>query len=102
MTLDVITSDALHPKHGYFTRAGGISTGIYAGLNCGLGSDDHSENVHHNRALVATHLGVPSETLGGVHQIHSPTVHIATPDTITERPKADALVTNHKASPSAS
>jgi YfiH family protein len=96
MTLDVITSDVLTPKHGYFCRQGGISTGIYTGLNCGLGSDDDPENVLHNRTLVAQHLGATLETLGGVHQIHSPTVHIATPDTITERPKADALVTNQK------
>ena len=95
MTLDVITSAALTPKHGYFCRAGGISEGIYKGLNTGLGSNDDPKNVLHNRTLVANHLGVTLETLGGVHQIHSPTVHIATPETITERPKADALVTNH-------
>lgn len=95
MTLDVITSAALTPKHGFFCRAGGISTGIYKGLNTGLGSDDDRKNVLHNRSLVAEHLGVTLETLGCVHQIHSPTVHIATPDTITERPEADALVTKH-------
>ncbi len=96
MTLDVITSDALTVKHGYFCRAGGISTGIYAGLNTGLGSNDDPNTVLHNRRLVAEHLGASLETLGGVHQIHSATVHVATPDTITERPQADALVTNHK------
>lgn len=95
MTLDVITSSALAPKHGYFCRAGGVSTGIYAGLNTGLGSNDDAANVLHNRSLVADHLGVSPDALGGVHQIHSPTVHIATPDTIAERPQADALVTNH-------
>jgi YfiH family protein len=95
MTLDVITSDALSPKHGYFCRAGGISTGIYKGLNTGLGSNDDPKNVLHNRGLVAEYLGVPLENLGGVHQIHSATVHIATPETIAERPQADALVTNH-------
>ena len=96
MTLDVITSDVLTPKHGFFCRAGGISEGIYKGLNAGLGSNDAPENVLHNRSLVAQHLGVTLEALGGVHQIHSPKIHIATPDTITERPQADALVTNHK------
>ncbi len=95
MNLEVITSTALTPKHGFFCRAGGISTGIYQGLNTGLGSNDDPKNVLHNRALVAHHLGVRPENLGGVHQIHSPTVHIATPETITDRPKADALVTNH-------
>lgn len=94
MTLDVITSDALSPKHGFFCRTGGISTGIYAGLNCGLGSNDTRENVLHNRTLVAQHLGITPETLGGVHQIHSPTVHVVTPETVTQRPQADALVTN--------
>ncbi len=95
MTIDVITFDALSTKHGFFCRAGGISTGIYAGLNCGFGSDDAHKNVLHNRTLVAQYLGVTPQTLGGVHQIHSPTVHIVTPKTVTQRPKADALVTNY-------
>lgn len=94
MILDVITSSNLKPKHGYFCRAGGCSKGIYAELNAGLGSDDDPANVRHNRKLVAEHLGVKLEALRGVHQIHSPNVHIATVDTIGERPKADALVTN--------
>ncbi len=94
MTLDVITSSSLTPKHGYFCRAGGISQGIYAGLNVGLGSDDNRSNVLHNRSLVAEHLGVTLETLGGVNQIHSPNVHIATLENICDRPPADALVTN--------
>jgi len=94
MTLDVITSDALPLKHGFFCRVGGISMGIYAGLNCGLGSDDAADNVLHNRELVAKHLGVTPQTLGGVHQIHSPLVHVVTPQTVTHRPQADALVTN--------
>jgi len=96
MTLDVITSHALPLKHGFFGRAGGVSKGIYQGLNCGLGSDDSRENVTQNRALIAAHLGVAAENLGGVYQIHSPDVHIATPETITDRPHADALVTKHK------
>lgn len=96
MTLDVITSASLAPKHGFFCRAGGVSEGIYKGLNCGLGSDDAAQNVLENRARVAAHLGTAPENLGGVHQVHSASVHIATPQTIADRPKADALVTNHQ------
>ena len=43
--LDIITSDALAPKHGFFTRKGGASSGIFAGLNCGIGSSDQAEIV---------------------------------------------------------
>ena len=44
-------------RHGFFTRQGGVSQGIYAGLNCGLGSNDDPENVLENRRRVADHLG---------------------------------------------
>ncbi|MEL6103488.1 MAG: polyphenol oxidase, partial [Pseudomonadota bacterium] len=44
MTLEILTADALSPiRHGFFTRAGGASSGIFAGLNCGLGSSDQTE-----------------------------------------------------------
>ena len=53
MTLEIITSDALPVRHGFFTRKGGASSGIFAGLNCGYGSSDQSEIVTINRARVA-------------------------------------------------
>lgn len=93
MTLDIITSDALAPiTHGFFTRAGGASSGVFAGLNCGFGSSDQHEAVAINRDRVAQAMGVTAAALLGVHQVHSAdvvTVTAATPD----RPQADALVT---------
>ncbi|HET9069112.1 MAG TPA: laccase domain-containing protein, partial [Amaricoccus sp.] len=59
MTLEVLTSPLLaDARHGFFTRRGGASSGIYAGLNCGPGSSDQRQAVTLNRARVAGHLGV--------------------------------------------
>ncbi|MDG1408663.1 MAG: peptidoglycan editing factor PgeF [Octadecabacter sp.] len=93
MTLEIITSDALTPiRHGFFTRRGGASSGIFSGLNCGTGSTDQQEAVTINRTRVADAMGVPLDALMGVHQIHSPDVVTVT-QAATDRPKADALVT---------
>ena len=70
MTLEIITSDTLAPvRHGFFTRKGGASSGVFRGLNCGGGSSDQAEIVKINRARVAESLA--SEALVGVHQVHS-------------------------------
>ena len=93
MTLEIITSDILSPlRHGFFTRRGGASSGVFAGLNCGTGSSDQSEIVAINRARVAEAMGVANDHLRGVHQIHSADVVTATGPS-SEKPKADALVT---------
>ena len=93
MTLEILTSDLLAPvRHGFFTRRGGASSGVFAGLNCGVGSSDQREAVAVNRARVAEAMEVAPTELQGVHQVHSAdvmTVTAATPD----RPRADALVT---------
>ncbi len=93
MSLEIITSPALAPlAHGFFTRKGGVSRGVYAGLNCGPGSADDPQAVAHNRALVAGALGVAPDHLLSLHQVHSAEVVHATgprPD----RPRADAWVT---------
>jgi YfiH family protein len=90
--LEIITSDALAPRHGFFTRKGGASSGIFAGLNCGTGSSDQAEIVAINRARVADAMGLGIESLVSMHQVHSPdVVTITTP--LTERPRADAMVT---------
>jgi polyphenol oxidase len=93
MTLDIITSDTLSPLcHGFFGRAGGASSGVFSGLNCGYGSSDQKEAISINRARVAEAMGLSPEALCGVHQVHSAdviTVTGASPD----RPKADAMVT---------
>lgn len=93
MTLEILTSDLLSPvRHGFFTRRGGASSGVFAGLNCGTGSSDQREAVALNRARVAEAMAVPAEALAGVHQVHSADVVTVTEPT-AERPRADALVT---------
>ena len=96
MALEFLTSDLLAgTRHGFFTRRGGASSGIYAGLNCGPGSSDQREAVALNRARVAEALGVPRERLLSLHQVHSTEVVVAGPEGWAERPRADAMVTAH-------
>lgn len=81
-------------RHAFFTRAGGVSDGVYASLNSGVGSDDDPANVAENRARMARSLGVAPERLLTAYQIHSPEVVIADePWNVAARPKADAIVT---------
>jgi YfiH family protein len=81
-------------RHAFFTREGGVSDGIYAGLNGGLGSNDLPANVLENRRRMAEHMGVAPENFLSLHQIHSPDVVVATgPWDSPARPKADAIVT---------
>lgn len=94
MTLEILTSDSLAPiRHGFFTRKGGASSGVFSGLNCGAGSSDQADIVEINRARVAQAMQVPPTHLCGVHQTHSANVHIATDNTPAPNP-ADAIVTN--------
>lgn len=94
MTLEILTSDLLTgTRHGFFTRRGGASSGIFAGLNCGLGSSDQRQAVALNRARVAEAMNVGPEALVGVHQVHSADVAVITGPT-HERPRADAMVSN--------
>jgi YfiH family protein len=90
--LEIITVDALPVQHGFFTRKGGASSGIFAGLNCGVGSSDQTEAVAINRTRVAEAMGVPLDHLVGVHQVHSPDVVTVT-GPLPVRPQADAMVT---------
>lgn len=91
MTLEIITDPLLTGfPHGFFTRRGGVSSGIFDSLNCGRGSSDQREAVDLNRARVVEALG--AETLQGVFQVHSTnveTVHAPQETTV----EADALVT---------
>ena len=81
-------------RHGFFTRQGGVSGGVYASLNCGLGSDDARDNVLENRRRVAAHLGSDRGAVLTVHQIHSATALIVDqPFAAQNAPRADALVT---------
>ena len=81
-------------RHAFFTREGGVSEGVYAGLNGGLGSNDDPERVRENRRRMAERIGVAPEQLVSVHQVHSPDAIVATgPWEGPVRPKADAIVT---------
>jgi YfiH family protein len=80
-------------RHGFFTREGGASEGIYASLNCGPGSGDDMAKVVKNRASVAHALGQAPESLVTAYQIHSPNVVIVDKPW-TEAPQADAMATN--------
>ncbi len=94
MTLEILTSDLLSPlRHGFFTRRGGASSGIFRGLNCGYGSSDQTEVVALNRNRVADAMDVAPEAMIGVHQVHSPKVLTVDHPIDGERPKADAIVT---------
>lgn len=80
--------------HGFFTREGGVSGGIYASLNCGPGSKDRPEDVAENRRRVADVLGTKADRLVSPFQHHSAEVFVADePWTRENAPRADALVT---------
>jgi YfiH family protein len=81
-------------RHGFFTRQGGVSEGIYAGLNGGVGSRDNPAHVAENRARMAAALSVSRDRFLTAYQVHSPDVLVAEkpwPD--DARPRADAIVT---------
>ena len=80
--------------HGFLGRRGGVSTGLYAGLNVGWGSDDDRDAIARNRAL-ARDAVLPGSTLVTVHQVHSAdVVTVTVPIADDARPEADALVTD--------
>jgi YfiH family protein len=81
-------------RHGFFSREGGVSEGIYAGLNGGIGSNDNPAHVAENRRRMAAEMHVPPEHLLTAFQLHSPDVAVASsPWDAATRPKADAIVT---------
>jgi YfiH family protein len=81
-------------RHGFFTRQGGVSDGVYASLNGGLGSHDAAANVVENRARMAAALAVAPHCLLTALQIHSrDVVTVDTPWPSDARPRADAIVT---------
>ncbi|WP_420102670.1 peptidoglycan editing factor PgeF [Bosea sp. (in: a-proteobacteria)] len=80
-------------RHAFFTREGGVSDGIYASLNGGLGSSDDKAAIAENRARMARHLAVEPSHLVSLWQVHSPDVAVVTGPWQGERPKADAMVT---------
>jgi polyphenol oxidase len=80
--------------HGFFTRIGGVSRGVYASLNAGVGSRDSHEAVAENRSRAAAALGVAPERLAVPHQIHSAdAMAISEPWAPSDRPRCDGLAT---------
>ena len=95
---DVATSGALtsarRVAHGFYSRNGGTSEGIYASLNCGPASKDTGAHVRENRRRVARHLGVTEKNLLSLYQIHSAKVIVVeAPWDGERRPEADGMVT---------
>jgi hypothetical protein len=81
-------------RHAFFTRRGGVSGGVYASLNGGIGSRDSADLVVDNRSRMAVALGVAPDRLITAYQIHSPhVVTVESPWTAEARPRADAIVT---------
>lgn len=80
--------------HGFFTREGGVSTGIYEGLNVGLGSKDERDHVNENRARVAAFFDLGTDQLVTAYQIHSNKTLVVEGPLNGERPQVDGLVTN--------
>lgn len=83
-------------QHRFFTRRGGVSSGLYSSLNCGYGSGDQPDNVRENRRRVAGQFGLDEPDLQTVHQIHSTDVLTVADDRWSSpgAPKADGLVTD--------
>jgi len=90
-THDLLTHPTL--SHGFFGRNGGVSTGQFASLNTGLGSEDEPELVFENRRRVAEAIGTSEPRLLSNYQIHSAEVVIVDAPWTGVRPKADGLVT---------
>lgn len=96
MTLQPITHPLLSRaglRHGFFTRRGGVSTGLYEGLNTGLGSSDDPAAVAENRCRIAEHLGGVPDDFAACFQIHSAVARVAEAGWKGERPEGDATVT---------
>ena len=80
-------------RHAFFTRGGGVSGGIYEGLNGGLGSNDDATHVAENRRRMAVQMGVTPDRFLSLHQTHSPDAVVATGPWTSDKPRADAIVT---------
>ena len=94
MTLEILTSELLAPvRHGFFSRRGGASSGVFEGLNCGRGSSDQADVVTINRARVAHAMQAEGAHLRGLHQVHSARAVVAPEAHDAPPPEADGIVT---------
>jgi YfiH family protein len=93
MSVEFLTA-GLPARHGFFTRNGGVSTGLFASLNCSLSGSDDPASVQQNRALVAQAISVTPQKLLGLKQVHeAAVVHVTLPWAIGAGPRADAMFT---------
>jgi len=84
-------------RHGFFTREGGVSEGLYASLNCGLGSDDDPDAVRANRGRAMDALGLPAAALATVRQVHSARALVVDrPWADDARPEAELVDVNRR------
>ncbi len=89
-----VFADSGRLRHAFFTREGGVSDGVYASLNCGLGSGDAVDRVLENRARAMANLGLDGGALATGYQVHSVGVAVVDrPWTVQQRPEVDGLVT---------
>ncbi|BAJ79865.1 MULTISPECIES: peptidoglycan editing factor PgeF [Acidiphilium] len=84
---------SLDVPHGFFTRAGGVSPGPYASLNCGRSGQDDPANVAENRARAVMAIGGHRDRLAGLRQVHG-AVAVTSPDPEGPFHEADAMVTD--------
>jgi YfiH family protein len=94
-SLPAVTSPLLDlpgVRHAFFTRQGGVSSGLYSSLNVGLRSDDEPANVVENRRRAAAYFGAPPQALNTCHQIHSATALVADAPWGEAQPMADGVV----------
>ena len=84
-------------KHGFFTRQGGVSDGLYESLNCGFATGDARDKVQANRDRAAARLGFASDRLAAVRQVHSARVVVIGDDWVQgPLEQADALATRRR------
>ncbi|MGB0669962.1 MAG: peptidoglycan editing factor PgeF [Rhodospirillales bacterium] len=94
---DILRAPGSGIVHGFITREGGVSEGLYASLNCGLGSDDDKAAVRENRARAVARAGAEGAPLVTCHQVHSArAVTVTEPWEAAAAPQADALVTKER------
>jgi YfiH family protein len=87
-------NDLAAVRHGYFTRQGGVSEGLFTSLNCGFGSGDAPAHVAENRRRAMAMIDLDAERLVTAYQVHSPdVVEVKEPWAREDAPRADAMVT---------
>ncbi len=95
ITLASLDGDGI--RHGFFTRDGGVSDGIYASLNCGLGSGDDADKVAENCRRAMAALDLTRDDLATCHQVHSASVAVVDASwPPAARPRADAMVSRRR------